>query len=415
MIKDFVKRTLNNGLVVYFYKDKNLKRTIVSYNVKYGSNGYFDDFYLRNKLYHVEPGMAHFLEHTLIETCKYGNMIHRFLDKNYSFNGLTYGNLTSFYFVGIKGIKTSLKELIEMVDDPVFTKETIEGVKPAIIDEVRKNDDEKYAPCYNINKRNLYREYESCPENGNQLGSKETTKKITYQDALACYEAYYNIENKFLVIGGPIDIDEYVDYLNSIFLNLKPHPNEYRPVIYENRGIRKVYDEVTKNVDEEHLIVSYRIKNDLKDDLSLIDLALYFLLRTKFSEDTDFVNSLIKEKIIVGGMGWNTSYFNGDIILTFGVAILNKDEFIKRLDLELKNTKLVRRKFELLKRSLIANELSKFDYIYRAIKKFPVDIDYSEKLFLLDILEKCSFDKVEEILRALDYGVKSILHIKKVN
>ena len=46
MIKnDYVKKVLSNGIKVYLYKDENLKRFFASYNVKYGTDGYYDTFY----------------------------------------------------------------------------------------------------------------------------------------------------------------------------------------------------------------------------------------------------------------------------------------------------------------------------------------------------------------------------------
>lgn len=411
-MKDFTKKTLSNGLVVYFYKDKNMKRTYVSYNVKYGTNGYYDEFYYRDKLYHVQPGMAHFLEHTLIETCKHGNMIHKFMDKNYEFNGLTYNELTSFYFVGIKDIKNSLKELIEMVDAPVFDRTSIENVKKAIVDEVRKSDDAKYGLAYNINKRNLYRGFEFCPLNGNVLGSAESTLAITYEETVACYNAYYNVENKFLVIAGNINIDEYTEYLETIFADLDDHPNEMRAVDYgEDRAVRKEYQEVSKRVDTEHLIITFKIESD--ENPLLIDLALFIFLRTKLANDTKFVTQLLDDKIIVGVIGWNTSYFKGDTLVTFGVDVLNKDEFVNRLTREIANPKIEKRKFELLRRNLIANELSKLDYIYRSLKRFPNDIVYSEKLFAIDVLDECTYERVISIVESLNFDVKTSVLIKK--
>ena len=87
MNKDYVEKKLSNGIKVYFLKDDNMKRVHVSYNVNYGTHGYFDKFYYKDKSYHVEPAIAHFLEHMLIETSKRGNMLLNYMDRNYDANG----------------------------------------------------------------------------------------------------------------------------------------------------------------------------------------------------------------------------------------------------------------------------------------------------------------------------------------
>ncbi|HBA37888.1 MAG TPA: hypothetical protein DCY94_04115 [Firmicutes bacterium] len=413
-MKDFVKKVLSNGLVVYFYKNKTMKRVLVSYNIRYGSDGYFDQFYYDGKYYKLKPGMAHFLEHTLIEMCKYGNMIHKFLDKNYDFNGITYSDITTFYFVGIKGIKESTKELIEMVDDPVFDRDAIENVKRAIIDEVRKNDDAKYRLAFNINIRNLYKGYEAYPKHGNQLGSTGSTREITYEDAKACYDAYYNIENKFLVIAGNVDVDDYVYYLEEIFSHLKAHPNKMKPMEYENYlEVRKKYQEVVKRVDQDYLIATYKIRSE--EDPLLLDLALFIFLRSKFSNDTKFVTNLVEDKIIIGGIGWDTTYVRGDTLITFSADVLNKEEFMSRLDTELSDRKIDTEKFKLIHRNLIANQLAKLDNIYAQVKKYPLDICYSDKLFVLDLLKKTTYEEVSNIIASLNFDVKSVVLVTNKN
>ena len=79
---NYIEKRLSNGLKVYFFKDKTLKRNFVSYSIKFGSNGFYRKFIYDNKEYTVKPGLAHFLEHTLIEHSKYGNMMHNFSDNN---------------------------------------------------------------------------------------------------------------------------------------------------------------------------------------------------------------------------------------------------------------------------------------------------------------------------------------------
>lgn len=415
MRKDFIKKTLSNGVAVYLYRDKNLKRMVASYNIKYGTLGYYDRFYYKDKEYKVPSAMAHFLEHLLIEKSKYGNMLLRFTDKNYDTNGQTGFELTSYYFVGIKDVKESLKELINMIDDPVFTKEDVEEVKSAIINEVRKNEDEKYRTGYNIMKRNLFKNFEAVSESYNTLGSKESTESITYEDAKVCYDAFYNDENKFLVIGGNFEIDEIVDYLEDIFKEIKAHPNEMREYDYGNGfEVRKPYEEIEKPISHDHMIIAYKIKNVFKERKILIDLYLYLYLHLKFRNETDLVSRMISEKIIVGGIGTSIEFFKDVILVTFSADTLNAKEFEKCIQENLNLEQLDEHQFELLKKSLIVGELSsKMDYIYRTLTKFPFEIDFTEKLYMMDTLEKCTFQGMKEFISKLPFDEKTIVLLKK--
>ncbi len=416
MRKDFVKKTLKNGIPVYLYRDKYLKKMAVSYNVNYGSLGYYNQFYYEDTFYSMPPAMAHFLEHTLIETSKYGNMLHRFKEKNYEVNGATYHELTSYYFIGIKDTWESIKELIHMVEDPQFSEEAIEGVKGAIIEEVNKNSDDKYRTAFNAAKRNFYSNFEAIDESYNTLGTKESTAGITLEDVKVCYDAYYNDKNKFLVIGGNFEIDEMVDYLEEIYAELESHPCRMRKADYsDDFGVRKEYEELEKPLDTDFAIVKYKIRNDFKERLLLLDLYFYIFLRLKFGSDTDFVTNLIEKKVIIGGISSSVNFFDGVIELTFSADVLDKDAFLVALDKELHFDGLDAYRFDLVKKAIKVGELSKMDYIYANIIRFATGLDFSEKLYSTDVVDEITLEDVKEFIKGIDFKAcpKNITYVKK--
>lgn len=416
MKKDFVKRVLSNGIPVYLYRDKNLKKMAVSYNVKYGSLGYYDEFYYEDKLYSMPPAMAHFLEHTLIETSKYGNMLHRFKSKNYETNGGTYSELTSYYFIGINDVWESIKELINMVDDPVFGREAIEGVKGAIVEEVNKNSDDKYRIAFNVAKRNFFANFDAVSESYNTLGTKKSTESITLEEVKICYDAYYDDTNKFLVIGGNFEIDEMVEYLEDIYRELPKHPCARRGADYpDDFTVRKEYEELEKPLDTDFLIVKYKIKNIFSESKLLLDLYFYMFLRLKFGSDTAFVTNLIDKKIILGGISTSVDFFEDSIALTFSTDVLDKDMFLRLLNDELNAEGLDEYRFDLVKKALKVSELSKMDYIYANIIRFATGIDFSEKLYSIDIVNEINLKDIKDFIDSIDLAhcMKTVTYVKK--
>lgn len=414
MKKDFVKRTLKNGIPVYLYKDKNLKRVVMSYNVKYVSGGEFSEFYYKGEHHSVHPGMAHFLEHYLIEHAKGGNMIHVYTDRNHSFNGLTYDDMTIYYFIAIKNVKEAIKDLISFVDDPVFTEENIESVKHAIVDEVRKNFDKKYMIAHGMHSRNLYKNFEKCPKHGNHLGTKNTTLAITKEEAELCYNAYYNNENKFIVIGGNIDIDECMEYLNSIMDEMPKHENYYSEAISDKlMPVRRKYSTIEMPIDNDYLIVSYKMEHIFKDiDPLLLDLYFYLYFNLKFMNSNEFISGLIKDKVIIGGVNSSHYIFKDTIIISFATDVIDEKEFIRRLEEELSTSKIDESMFELLIKSLVANELSRMDNIYSNIRRFPLSIDLTEKLNNVDTLKKCSLDELKEVISKFKFDNRVVTYVK---
>lgn len=414
MRKDFVKRTLKNGIVVYLYADKNLKRTIASYNIKYGTHGFYNKFYYDKRLCEVPYAMAHFLEHMLIEKSKYGNMLMRFKEKSYETNGLTYAELTSYYFIGIKDTRESIKELIHMVDDVCFTEEDVEDVKHAIMEEVTKNDDNPYSLGFNLNRRNSQSNYEVVHSSCNVLGTKKTTKSISYDQAKLCYDAFYNDENKFLVIGGNFEIKEMVDFLESVYEDIPRHPNKMELFSYEKSlKPRKDYDEILDNVSCDHAIVTYRFKNDFSLDPLLVDLYLYIFNKMRFASDTKLVSNLIKNEVIKAGISCTTDFFDGNITQTYTADIIDLEKFIKAIEGEFNTKDLDHYYFDLIKRSMKVSELNKMDYIYRSIARFPTGIDFSEKLYAMAKLDEITLDGMKDLIEKIDFSIKTVTVIKK--
>ena len=115
--------TLKNGLKVVFYQDTTKHLSFAELIVKY--SGVNNKFTLNNKEYHINDGMAHFLEHLLIEHSIYGNALEYFHNNHISTNGLTSIKRTKFYIKTAKNFLDNLEKLIKIVNQPIFNEEDI--------------------------------------------------------------------------------------------------------------------------------------------------------------------------------------------------------------------------------------------------------------------------------------------------
>ncbi len=418
MKTDLTKHTLSNGLIVYLYSDSKLKRTVFSYNVNYGTSGYFDKFYYKDELYTMPPGMAHFLEHMLIEESKFGNMLHKYSKKNYSINGGTGAKLTSYYFLGIKDTKEAIREFIEMIDDPVFTPESVENVKGAIIAELQRKEDSRYSGGNYLNSRNTWKAFEYCPESCNPLGTVETTKSITYEQAKVCYDAYYNTENKFIVIGGSFDEAEMLKYLEEIISPLPKHPNEMKESDYGDlMPIRKEYDEIEKPIDTDRMIITYKAR--IASDLPLYYIHLYLNIYgwAKFSQRSEFSEKLNNDKIIIGSIQKGFDKTKDIYEISVSAFVHDAKEFETRIDEELKNREVDKYTFDLTIKDLKVENLSNLDFIYFCLMNFPFHREFTEKIFEIDKLNKADYDEFIKLIKSVELCEKTttLIKAKKMN
>lgn len=402
----FILKTLSNGIKVYFYKDKKLKRTFVSYNVNYGSHGYFNKFYYDNKLYETPFGIAHFIEHTLIEHSKRGSMLHVFLDKNYETNGYTRSENTTYYFLGIKDIKESIKELIEMVDCPVFTKEDIEEVKHAVIEEVKTSMDDKYNLAFNLSKRNTYSNYEVVSQSLSHLGTPKDTESYTYDLIKLCYDAYYNDENKSLLIAGNIDIKKMISYLESIYSNIERHPNKLKPFDYDSTfKVRKVKDYVYRNSNTNFSIITFKNTYDCKNKYEKLKMSIYLSIfwSMTLSYKTDFTTRLNEVGIVVGGIRSYDDFFNGILELKIYADVTDEEKFFNELIKELHNKELSKREFELYKKNFIAMDLERKDYVIDELINFPNLIEFTDSVGDIDTLKELNFEEFKNTINKINF------------
>lgn len=120
------KVKLENGLTIYLYEDKRKKSTFVDLVTKFG--GIHHDFVFDGKKYHIPSGVAHFLEHFLLEHTPYGNLMRLFGKRHLYANGMTSISKTEFYFSGVVHIEDALITLIDAIHRVSFTKEEMDSI-----------------------------------------------------------------------------------------------------------------------------------------------------------------------------------------------------------------------------------------------------------------------------------------------
>lgn len=410
-MKEFNKKVLSNGVVLYLYSDKNLKRTFVSYSIKFGSSGIFNDFYYKNKKCKIPFGVAHFLEHTLIEKSRYGNIFHHFVNEGHITNGTTYDELTSFYFFGINNIKPAIEKLIKMVDTPVFGEKDIEDVKSAVIEELNSRFDDKFSLVNTSNYRNMFSSVDIASKSRNALGTSKDTKNFTYEMIKLAYDAYYNDENKILVIAGDIDEKEMINYIENIYKTIPQHPNNLRKIKRnELMKIRKKSEIIPFHIKGPALgIRSYKFKNIWNMDNYKLSLYLHIYNYLKFNSSTKFFERLLsnKEVIDIDYMIDFIGDFNDIFLIRYIVESNDCNNVFKKLEKQLNTNNLSKKEFELRKKHLIVQNIKKRDHIYEVFGNFSYRLFFTDKLDDVDLIKSLDYKEMISIINDLKFDIYS--------
>jgi predicted Zn-dependent peptidase len=204
------KETLPNGLTVYLLPKEGFHKTYGLFSTDYGSiDNHFG--YVDGTMHTVPDGIAHFLEHKLFEK-EDGDVFQKFGQQGASANAFTSFTKTSYLFSATDQIKRNLETLLDFVQMPYFTKETVEKEKGIIGQEIQMYDDDpNWQQFFGIIK-NLYPKH---PLHIDIAGTIESIAAITAEDLYLCYHTFYHPSNMTLFIVGNIDSEETMRWIKE--------------------------------------------------------------------------------------------------------------------------------------------------------------------------------------------------------
>ena len=126
--------TLENGLEVFLIQKSGYNKKFVTYTAKYGSMD--NRFEVNDEEYSVPDGIAHFLEHKMFEK-EEGDVFDSFAKGGANANAFTSYDRTSYLFSTTDDFYKNLTLLMDMVEQPYFTEDTVEREIGIINEEIK--------------------------------------------------------------------------------------------------------------------------------------------------------------------------------------------------------------------------------------------------------------------------------------
>ncbi|WP_368250452.1 M16 family metallopeptidase [Enterococcus sp. 2201sp1_2201st1_B8_2201SCRN_220225] len=202
---------LDNGLTVYLLPKAGYHKTYGLFSTNYGS---LDNTFVpigQTDFVTVPDGIAHFLEHKLFEK-EAGDVFQVFGKQGASANAFTSFTKTSYLFSATDQIRLNLETLLDFVQEPYFTKESVDKEKGIIGQEIGMYQDDPYFLQFS---GLLAQMYPNHPLAVDILGTVETIDKITAEDLYLCYRTFYQPSNMKLLVVGNIDPDEVMSWIKA--------------------------------------------------------------------------------------------------------------------------------------------------------------------------------------------------------
>lgn len=231
-----------NGLDVYILPKKAFNKTYATFTTKYGSVD--NQFVPRGKteMKRVPDGIAHFLEHKLFEK-EDGDVFQQFSKQGASANAFTSFTRTAYLFSSTANVEKNLETLIDFVQTPYFSDQTVEKEKGIIGQEIRMYDDN---PDWRLYFGLIESMYHNHPVKIDIAGTVESIADITKELLYECYETFYHPSNMLLFIVGPVDERAIMEQIRN---------NQIKKTFPEASAIQRfVYNEPEEVAKKKHII-----------------------------------------------------------------------------------------------------------------------------------------------------------------
>ncbi|MGX7352159.1 EF-P 5-aminopentanol modification-associated protein YfmH [Enterococcus canis] len=189
---------LANGLTVHLLPKPDYHKTYGLFTTNYGS---IDNHFVPlsgEAAVTVPDGIAHFLEHKMFEK-ETGDVFQVFSQQGASANAFTSFTRTSYLFSSTDHVAENVATLIDFVQAPYFTAETVEKEKGIIGQEIQMYQDEPNWRLFFGLLQNLYPEH---PLHIDIAGTVASIAEITAEDLYTCYHTFYHPSNMNLFLVG---------------------------------------------------------------------------------------------------------------------------------------------------------------------------------------------------------------------
>lgn len=191
-----------SGLGIYIIPKKDYTKTYAIFGTRYGS---VDSKFVvpgEKDLTEVPDGIAHYLEHKMFDQPDGSNVFDKFSKYGANANAFTSFNMTAYLFSATSNIEENLETLLDYVQSPYFTDESVQKEQGIIGQEIGMYDDNGgWRVFFNF----LDCLYNYHPVKKDIAGTVESISHITAEYLYKCYNTFYNLSNMSIVVVGNID------------------------------------------------------------------------------------------------------------------------------------------------------------------------------------------------------------------
>ncbi len=288
----------SSGLGIYIIPKKDYSSSYAIFGTRYGS---VDSKFIvpgESEATEVPDGIAHYLEHKMFDQPDGSNVFDKFSKYGGNANAFTSFNQTAYLFSATANINENLATLLDYVQSPYFTPESVQKEQGIIGQEIRMYDDN--------GGWQVFFDFLSCLYHNNPVkkeiaGTVESISHITAELLYKCYNTFYNLSNMAIVVVGNIDPDEILATIEKGVKKNEPFKEEIKKIYPdEPETVASQYMEKSLSVAQPLFMLGFK-DNDIGyggDKLLKKNIEMSILLKMLFGKSSPVYKRLYEEGLI---------------------------------------------------------------------------------------------------------------------
>lgn len=268
----------------------------------------------------VPDGIAHFLEHKMFEK-EDGDIFQKFSELGASANAFTSFTRTAYLFSATEKIYESTGTLLDFVQAPYFTEETVNKEKGIIGQEITMYDDQPDWRLYFGAIENMYHNH---PVKIDIAGTVESIDDITAEHLYTCYNTFYHPSNMLLFIVGHVEPQKMMDFVrnNQASKTFAAPTKIERFFDDEPQGVAIKERVLEMDVQKPKVYVGLKAKETSLTGKAMLkhELAVQMALELIFGRTSQFYERMYNEELIDETYGFDFTLEQG-----YGFALIGTD------------------------------------------------------------------------------------------
>ena len=392
--------THESGLKIYVCEKPVFKSTYAIFGTKYGSVDSCFTVPGEDQITKVPDGIAHYLEHKMFDQPNGENVFDSFSVFGADANAFTSFNMTAYLFSATRNFNDNLKVLLDYVQKPYFTEESVEKERGIIGQEIKMYDDSSdWRVFFNM----LGCMYQNNPVKLDIAGTVESIAKIDTDLLYKCYNTFYNLSNMTLFVTGDFDCDEVLKVIEENILSDKPFTSEIkRHYPEEPKEIAEKFKSIKLSVATPKFMMGFK-DNDCGfggEKLLKKTIITDILRKMLFTKTSPLYEKLYNEGLITPGF---SSDYTGEINYGFTAIEGESKNPQKVYDIiidyieEMKKNGLSKDSFERAKKAIWGKYICSYndieDFSHSFLSNIMRDINY---LNYYDVYKTITFEDVQK-------------------